>query len=467
MGKATMVMPPSRQDQPLGDRAFASLQAEHEAPWLPQVYVEPEEFQHMVGMRSIVVFGDVGAGKTALYYALTSWAKNPTLSDRLLIVDWRPVIDSELSPEAPLRGLDTQMLSACANELVEYIKTNPDNYIQAPHWAQEMLSWFIQTYLAGDKSRYANRLASEVGAAYADLMRGLLQTPASQIHPKDVPPQRVLKELTHAIEKLHLQGIWVIIDGIDVADENELNSYTSALKQMLSTLALFEIPRFAMKLLLSCEFEPAVMNSSSIRRRRLDDYSLNWLQHELEQIVERRLSYALGKPDLTLADICADTYIRDLLVKYGGSAPRGWLDLLKPFISAYLRQKPQQTLGQLIIEQIKDRNPPRLRIDPSSRRVFLGYAERAILQQGLFNILAYLYNRNRTCSREELYYLAYRGLSDIPKNQQDRGWEDSSSWPPTFDNLIYRLRKEIEPDPNKPRYIVTVRKQGIILRHAW
>src|SRR5688572_30201563 len=102
------------QHTPLKFQAFDRLQAEYERSWLDQVFIEPPDFAAMVGMRSILVFGAGGAGKTALYVALTRYAAPAGGAPARLVVDWRPSIAAELSGSQALRACLEQMFDACS-----------------------------------------------------------------------------------------------------------------------------------------------------------------------------------------------------------------------------------------------------------------------------------------------------------------------------------------------------------------
>jgi DNA-binding response OmpR family regulator len=104
----------------------------------------------------------------------------------------------------------------------------------------------------------------------------------------------------------------------------------------------------------------------------------------------------------------------------------------------------------------------------ATNRVFLGHGEIADIQPGSYKILSYLYEqRPRLCTRSELFYKAYRGLSYEPNTHDDPGWESTKDWGSLIDTLLWRLRKTLEPDPSNPRYIISKRGQGVWLDNVW
>lgn len=87
------------------------------------------------------------------------------------------------------------------------------------------------------------------------------------------------------------------------------------------------------------------------------------------------------------------------------------------------------------------------------------------LAPNLYSVLAYLYAEGRVCSREELYYKAYKNMAAIPA-RGDPNYESPAVWRGVIDTAIYRLRQVIEPNPDKPAFILTVRSQGVKLARA-
>jgi DNA-binding response OmpR family regulator len=91
-----------------------------------------------------------------------------------------------------------------------------------------------------------------------------------------------------------------------------------------------------------------------------------------------------------------------------------------------------------------------IRIDISNREVWLG-SKRLKLQPQSFEILCILYNRpNQLCSRAEF-------IEHVFKENFE---EDNESQINRLNSAIFRLRQQIEDDPNNPQYIVTESKSG-------
>ena len=102
-----------------------------------------------------------------------------------------------------------------------------------------------------------------------------------------------------------------------------------------------------------------------------------------------------------------------------------------------------QQIPPLIKNTIVSRSPPMVRID--GRHI-------ETLTELEFEMLCYLYEqRGQVCTKDDLITNVYRQQYDRMKG----GVADE-----TLQTLISRLRRKIEPDRGRPRYIVTVRGEG-------
>ncbi len=68
---------------------------------------------------------------------------------------------------------------------------------------------------------------------------------------------------------------------------------------------------------------------------------------------------------------------------------------------------------------------------------------------------------------EELYYRGYREYPVIPRVPEDQGYEERKNWESTMFTRLSELRKAVEPDPEDPLYIETLRGEGIIFHLYW
>jgi DNA-binding winged helix-turn-helix (wHTH) protein len=81
-------------------------------------------------------------------------------------------------------------------------------------------------------------------------------------------------------------------------------------------------------------------------------------------------------------------------------------------------------------------------------------------------VLQYLYHhRGDVCTKERLYYCAYRGKKRPPAIGED-GYEAPHRWQSGLENAISNLRRVLEPMQGKHTYITTKRGTGYALHHA-
>jgi hypothetical protein len=477
----------------LGVQAFSSLKAEQEEDWLEQAYVEPSIFIQMSAMRSSVAFGEPGSGKTTLTAALKRRAA--LLDPQVLVIHWQPSI-----PETP--GLSDaevsqlfirQVMDACAEALLHYSARHIEQFQALHPWVQETLAWFIRKYLATDWDFFLSRLEGAVSAEAIALLQRIRTIPIRQILPPGVPNPRLVKEFVEAIDYLNLAGVWILVDEFEPWQTIDTRSLVAFLKQLLATLGLFEDKGFSLKLILPDSLKIGLRASADLINRRFTPLSLAMDREELLKLTERRVGLALGQDRAGLEAICnpgrtdsplfrspgekktgkryavREAHLADWLEKCGGSSPRGWLEACRPIIEAYLENQRQQAFELWEWIEICRSNPPQLRIDAETGKVFLGYGLVEPISLTSYKLLKYAYDQpNRQCTREALYYLGMLGLEKIPRSARDPGFEDWKSWEGNIDTSLHRLRAAIELDPENPIYVVSEIGKGIVrLENTW
>lgn len=462
-------MEPNRHRQMAAAEAFDALAAEREPHLQPVVFTEPLQYTAYTGMRSFVVFGDSGSGKTALRMALTRQATPADAPPTHLVVQWQPELIEGVRGSPAVRICIRQALEACATTLLETFARYPRLFDTAPPTVQMYMHWFIQTYTGNDRRSLLAII--EEDRAFRDglsLCQRLITEPASPVLHADVAEQRVIAHLTDTLQRMGMRGVWVMIDGIEPWLRNAMPDIAEMLNAILSTLELFDLNGFAIKMFAPRTLEPSITGSWGAIKGRVELYTLTWTPERLILITERHIAAKIGRPRAPLRDLCvADGEVRAWLQRYGGSTPRGWLRLVRPLVDAFLTSGATHALSRDDWRAIQRTHPPRLSIDLATDRVFIGDAEIGGLQPRPYRLLRYLYeNRTRRVPRSELYYRAYQGLAEEPRTHDDHGWEDPADWNNVLDNAILRLRKIIEPDPRHPLYILTDRGWGVKLENT-
>jgi hypothetical protein len=440
----------------LGANVFHDLRSEFEAGWLKHAFISPNDFREMCGNRSMIVLGESGTGKTAIRLMLMEDAQQDEncLCTTLKLSPLRLVNDSHL-----LSQFTEQLFDTIAYDLVVHFGANPQMTLREPKWAFETLRWFVQSYMIGERDirlGAARSRMSPEGISYIDDLIGLN---APKVLPENSPYPLVISHLLEALQSVGILRVWVVVDGFETWIRAERASLDAALGQFLATLGFFEDPRCAFKIFVPNTLREVVTHTNAVLRRRLDTYELKWSPEQLIAIAEKRLSLATGDETFTLKCIIESEHFIEWLKKYGGDNPRGWLELLDPIIRHYLKRQPNKPFSTEDWTSFLSNHPPLLRIDDTTKQAYLGhYAvehDNKRMSGKPLEILTYLYaNRHRPCSKEELFFYVLENKQNIPE-RGEKEFREQKEYEGRIDNLIYRIRQYVEPDPGKPIYILT------------
>lgn len=448
---------------------FDTLRAEDEIAWLGRAFLSPPGFDTMRGMRSVIVFGEEGSGKTALRLRLIEAARETPGTVAPLVVEWQAGVQEEAEGEVFVKRFVDEILDLTAQALAAYLIRQPERFTQASRFAQEGMVWLIHHCLRTDKELLQMRLESEGGAEGMACLSEILNRVAKTLVSPNATYPRQMTEVVRTLSAAGFSGLWVMMDGLDAWLTLEAAALGKMLTALFSSLTLFDIPGFAVKVMAPLRMKNLVSTATGLTRRRFEIFELSWLAENLRTLCERRLALALGREAFSLADLSVDSGLLPWLEKYGGTSPRGWLEFLRPFLDAYLAQPQQRPLTPEATVDLQHRFPPRLRMDAALKNVFLGHFWVQGLSESSLSILRYLYaHPERACDKEELYYCGLRGLERLPRVFTDPGWEDPKTIEGVMDTALWRLRQGLEPDPRQPIYIVSHRGKGIVrLENTW
>ncbi|MGB9777537.1 MAG: winged helix-turn-helix domain-containing protein [Anaerolineae bacterium] len=454
----------------LGLNALAALRAEEE-PWLARCFVPPDEFALMGGLRSVAVFGKSGSGKSAVCQMLLKEAGVFSSEPRFLVVRWQPMPSAleALTGFQSVPGQVAHLFDSCAYTLLEHLVTEPPRWREAPHWACRFLVWFIRSFLQGDRESRVGPLEEQAGREGTLVLKDLLD--GEEIPPLIATDQWPLigRELSKTVQRLGWEGIWIVIDGIEPWVEAQPQRAGAALGALLASLPLFQETSLAYKAFLPSRLQPILASAAGLERGRLQPFRLNWREDQLILMTEKRLSLAFGRP-MTLRHLCGTPGLLEWLRRAGGDSPRAWLEAVRPLVAHALACHPDKPVPEETWKTLRRQNPPRLELDAETGAIRVGGREIPVgsLPPGGLRLLHYLYrNAGRRISWEELYYLGYRGRASVPRTSDDSGYEERKTWESVLFTRLSELRKAIEPDPEDPLYIETLRGEGIIFHLYW
>lgn len=454
-----------------GLTVFGSLRAEDE-PWLADCFVPPANFELMGEMYSVAVFGAPGSGKSAIREMLIRRCRDSSGRLRCVIARWQPnplVLGSAVGFQS-VPGQVAYVFDACVMAVLEHMALYPSVWSGAPKWVERLLAWFVRRFAQGDPASRVGHLLEQCEGLGSDAVMALLHT---EVGEDLLPPHNwplVAAELSKALTRLGLEGIWIIVDGLEPWIETQFDRILSSLGAFFSTLPLFEQAAFAYKAFLPSALQPSLAAAAGMERGRIQPYWLAWREEQLIEMVERRLAFALSRPRFALHELCSAEGLLEWLRRGGGNRPRAWLELIRPLVIRYISEQRERPIGEDEWVDLRCQTPPRLFLDEMNRRVVVGGRKVGIeeMTSGGYRIFCYLYkNAGRVVPWDELYYRGYRGLEHVPRAVGDEDYEAPASYEGVLYSRISDLRKAIEPDPRDPLYLDTVRGKGVVLRLRW
>ncbi|MEZ4676334.1 MAG: hypothetical protein R2932_19090 [Caldilineaceae bacterium] len=194
---------------------FDQLYAEHEALWLADAFVTTEALARIANMRSVIVSGDQGAGKSALAHMLIHQTSE-SVDQTIWIVPWQPVYVSDTSQRtSAAQKYVEQILLACTSTFLQEIGSTPDTFSKSPAWIQELLRWFLHRYAPVNIEFSLSRLRPEITDAGYRLLHHLFSSEPSELYHDYVSEKQVISDLMNALQTIGVDGLWIIVDGLE------------------------------------------------------------------------------------------------------------------------------------------------------------------------------------------------------------------------------------------------------------
>ena len=437
---------------------FAIPSAERE-PWLADVFVWASGFEQVVDNESAVIYAAPGAGKTALRL----WAQRSAPAD-VLVVTWLPEPVTDVEPSTPLAQTALRQAIQALVERVAQDEQISARLQQTPAWVGMALAWFLRTYLPLEAAFYMRSQASGLSAETVAWYLALLENDPVQIFKPDSTQNDQLRILMSILQLAGFQHVWWMVDGLEKWHSQADRAVRALIESLLSTLAIFDLPRFVFKVFAPESLQEVFEKTSGIARDRLKLIKFTWSEANLTKLVEARLEMGLSQPGFRLARLCPDPDFYNWLCKYGGSNPRAWISLMRPFIERF--EMANAPLSPQDWQRIAHESPPPLRLFPERQEARLGEYSISIDSSDGFKILQYVHRHaGQLCSLEEVYFCGLKGM-EKPPGLRDTGWEHKSLWRPALDTSLYRLRKRLEWDSSNPVYLVTQPRRGLELRYV-
>ncbi len=439
---------------------FGNLKAEQE-PWLLQVFVQGINREKYQDNEPFIIYGPPGSGKTALRLYLQQQAPSSVLA-----VPWMP---EPISTGATGTSLAQAAMRQALQALLDWLITNGQLATRLEHppaWTATALAWYLRRYLPMDASFYIESRGADLAQNEINWYLALLEKPEVAIFKEDASLNDQLRMLMRILNLAQYQSVWWMVDGLEKWPPRSKNYLMATMEALLSTLSVFDVPRYVFKLFAPDAYREFIHSSSGVTRHRVLEFDLRWTLQLLNSLLEQRLSVTLNRPGFGLTDLSPAPDFCAWLQRNAGENPRAWLSLTSPLVEKFQAQKvPLSPADWNQIAQFPQ-GQSRLRLIIERKEIKIGDTTISIGSEDGFKLLLYLYQRpGQICSLEEIYFCALQGLEHIPR-KQDKEWMHKSIWRPALDTTIYRLRQKIEPLSSNPTYLVTHPRKGLELRNT-
>jgi hypothetical protein len=484
---------------------FAEQDAEREQARLASYFVDTPYYQDILGdvtqPRSIVIYAGRGCGKSA-HRIMTFLACHPqTPQSTILGVNYTDFgrFTERLrrgSAYALLQDHLSNILRQTVETFVHLLLEDTTTTLQLPDERLGLLKWFWEEYgiTIVDPGHYFEILRKIEPELFTQIewttfrqgwtarrLTPLLQSePCWQsikvqrlarlvdepleplFDPEQLSAAMLFRQLVEVIQSTGIQAIYILVDRVEETElfAADTSVVADMLAPLLGELALIEVAGAAFKFFLPREVAHLLAMRPQIRTDRILFYELRWEDSALRELLHQRLiSFSDGRI-IDLGQLCEPdlaTTIETELIFRALQTPRMLLRLAEALILAHCQQAGEALYltradwqaacrGYEQNAQLTPLLYPPLIIRPAEQKVVIG--ERSVrLTDTPFALLNALAEQSgQVIPQRQLLKIA--GSADALRK------------------AVERLRKEIEPNPKAPVYLVTVRGKGLRLDHV-
>lgn len=325
------------------------------------------------------------------------------------------------------------------------------------------------------------------GAAVIEILVGLQRVapmpPTLADHPDQIPYVHLLESFVNLVTFLGVKAVYILIDRIDEVPELAGDPVRQAtiLEPLLSSLPLMELPKTAFKFFIPTDVAEVLRQRQRVRTDRLAFRIITWSIPDLVELLERRLDVYSKHAFTDLSQFCTPG-MEDIMAdiaRHAHGSPRNMLRIGERLIYEAMLRRPHSATPAVAINQEdfrralesfgtelqldtlvrKGRPPgaaaassepqPALYVDQAGKVWRYGVQLPVALSDSEYKLLRFLcQNPGKLLEHQQLVAAVYGPTKRLETDLS------------AFYAVVRRLRRKVEPVPQQPVFIITVRAIG-------
>ena len=442
---------------------FKNLKAEEEIEWLDNCLVFTACFEQFSELRSSILLGDSGAGKTVMKYLLKKKMKNKDQSMDYCCLEWDPYMKIDLDLGSYQSDLFQGFIEIIIIELLKVVLREQCIFQSLRDWQKQMITDIVKhVFVFQTLARHFPDLCSGIKDEkfIEDLFKKKQKTSYSE-----TDRHSLLQDVINSFDFFNVAKIVVLIDGFERYEQYGENKIVEMIEVLFSFIFSNINKKIIMKLFIASIYEPIISKTDLVAKGFIWKINLDFSSSELNEIVKKRLKLERKQDPISINEIGPEKAIYKWLMELGEQNPRNWLLITSLIYNEYIKNDTRLLDNKQVYSAIKEFPFQIIYCEKSG--YFMVNSNKIGLEEFSnteLKIFLYLLDHPRELvSKQELYYCAYLELDEIPGEFDEGHSFDKFANNNIIDVCLHRLRKIIEPNSLKPILLETVRNHGVKL----